>query len=366
MGDVLDETIASVDLIPNGDDDDNNQSVQHTHTIAVGAKQSDCATCFDSTELKTIPVATYSPSQMYKLRCASSGMVNGPTLLRSNIMVTELVLKYMDARLRVVFQHAPVWEKGIPPGQGPPQGLKLFRVMISREALRDAPPTRKGEEAMMASSSSSSSSSSTSNPPVLFYRPVPPFDWHKKWGNGTSWTWGAQIGNQGWAMPELDEETDAWHGSAPVSEWNLRLPGGVFIQSPRVITDLPVGLCRLAWLPNSDTLLRLEAGVQALQAIDDDDEMIRFAPPSLASLRCDMLQNLGDLEGEPPFSKMQLETEAAAERRVSAAATASTSSSPDTTSTELSQTPAAAATAPSKPVVKNDLEIKDPRDALRL
>ena len=211
-------------------------------------------------------------------------------------MATELVLSYGNGRVRVVFQHAPVWEKGVEPGSCPPQGLKLFRTMLSRETIgTNGPPTAESE---------------SSNPPKadnpIFYRPVPPFQWHKKW-SGTSWTWGEQAGNRGWKVEELGDE-DSWHGSAPTELWNLRLPGGIFIQCPRVITDIGTELLRVAWLPTEEILLRLEAGVLALQPmlIDDinDDEVVGFKPPSLVSYRCDVLAKIGDLEGQPSFVEM--------------------------------------------------------------
>ena len=77
----------------------------------------------------------------------------------------------------------------------------------------------------------------------------------------------------------------------------MRLPGGLFVQCPRVVTDATAGLFRLAWLPDDETLLRVEAGVVALQPmIVDDDMMVGFEPPSLVSLRCDMMKNMGELE----------------------------------------------------------------------
>ena len=50
-------------------------------------------------------------------------------------MSTELILVHGNGRVRVVYQHAPVWEAGIEPGSCPPQGLKLFRIMVSQETL---------------------------------------------------------------------------------------------------------------------------------------------------------------------------------------------------------------------------------------
>ena len=153
---------------------------------------------------------------------------------------------------------------------------------------------------------------------VLFYRPVPPFNWHKVW-SGTSWTWGPSSGNRGWAIETL-EDGDDWHGSSPVEQWNMRLPGGLFLQSPRMISPDATGLLRMAWLPNDEVLLRVETGVLALQPMelkeDEDIEestVFAFEPPSLASLRCDVLRKTGDLEGDPQFVKDQKAKKAAAE-----------------------------------------------------
>ena len=125
---------------------------------------------------------------------------------------------------------------------------------------------------------------------------------------------GPQTGDRGWAIEEIDE-ADAWHGRPmgdSSSVWSLRLPGGVLIQCPRVVVGGVSGLCRLAWLPEDDgkdgtitdgnraKLLRVEASVMALEPIISDDEedmMVGFHPPSLGSLRCDMLEKVGELEG---------------------------------------------------------------------
>ena len=64
-----------------------------------------------------------------------------------------------------------------------------------------------------------------------------------------------------------------------------------------LITDAATEICRLAWLPDDDTLLRVEAGVTALQPmIVEEDMMIGFEPPALSSLRCDMMKKVGELE----------------------------------------------------------------------
>ena len=291
-------------------------SVSHTHRILTSSTSSDCDTCFDSSNVKTIPITTHTPDTLGKRhRCAAVGMVAGPSLLRSGIMSTELTLRHGDGRVRVTFQHAPVWERGIEPGSCPPQGLKLFRAVVSKEKLRPSsnekdsstegkvqgPPTADEEK---------SSPPAPGNP--RFFRPVPPFAWHAKWA-GTSWTWGPSTGDRGWAIEEVDD-ADAWHGrnGETSQSWSLRLPGGVFIQCPRVIIGGDAALCRLAWTPedageegtmddgNTAKLLRVEASVVALEPIisdDDEDMMVGFYPPSLGSLRCDVMEKVGELEG---------------------------------------------------------------------
>ena len=310
IGDVLDEVVASVDLEP---DDDQDGVVTQTHRIVVGATRSDCATCFDrNMDTKAIPVAQYTRDTLaprHHHRLAANSLVIGPTWTKAGLMATELVLTHGDARVRVIWQHAPVWERGVEPGSCPPQGLKLARCLVAREALRDTPPTAE-TEAVLSSTLSSSS--------PRFYRPVPPYQWHKQWA-GTSWTWGPTNGNRGWSMDDLPQGDD-WHGSAPVERWNLRLPGGVFVQCPRIVTDAQVGLCRLAWLVNDETLLRVEAGVTALQPIVDEAIVVGFEPPSLTSLRCDILTKAGDLEGEPMFAREYKKSISATENGVMAPA----------------------------------------------
>lgn len=300
MGDIMDETIASVNLVLNPE----SQTVQHTHEFVKGKVSSDCKTCFDSQDVQTIHVANYSPENIGKYRCASIGMCAGPSLTKSGTMSTELVLTHGNGRLRVIYQHAPVWERGVEPGSCPPQALKLFRTMVSREVLNsDAPPSQKGEE---------------ENPPLRgdpkFFRKVPPFQWHQQWG-GSSWTWGPQSGDRGWSIEEL-EEADAWHGR-PTGDtddvWAMRLPGGILLQCPRIVSNGRVGLCRLAWLPEEEEdvgtakLLRVEAGILALEPVIDEenDVMLGFYPPELASLRCDVLQKIGVLENVSMIEKLK-------------------------------------------------------------
>jgi hypothetical protein len=83
------------------------------------------------------------------------------------------------------------------------------------------------------------------------------------------------------------------------------------MQCPRVIVGGQAGICRLAWLPEEDTddamLLRIEAGVLALEPIlDEDDEsmMVGFYPPTLGSLRCDVMKKQGELEDASQLKRL--------------------------------------------------------------
>ena len=304
MGDVIDETLACVSLLKDNHSNEKGEDAIHqTHEIVVGGKVSDCATCFDSFETQTMPVATYRSGgeliSKYKMRFASVAMVNGPKVLRSSgTMTTELVLKHGDGRVRVIFYHAPAWKNAEDEYQTPPDALKFYRAMYVREADRDEVPNPKQiqEQRQMSADDSSTENKKTGNP--KFFRPVPPFSWHKKWG-GTSWTWGPTNGDQGWMIDEM-EEADAWHGRPRGDSrnvWSMRLPGGILIQCPRIISPNEVELCRLAWLPEDEVLLRVEASIKCLEpVINDNDEMIGLYPPKLAALRCDVLEMRGEVD----------------------------------------------------------------------
>lgn len=133
-------------------------------------------------------------------------------------------------------------------------------------------------------------------------------------------TWGPEKGDRGWQIQELDE-VDAWHGRPTGDDnnvWSMRLPGGILLQCPRVITSGRGSLCRLAWLPEDEgevgteadgdpaKLLRVEASVIALEPIiDEENDTMRFKPPSLGSLRCDVLQKFGELENVSILEKLK-------------------------------------------------------------
>ena len=85
MGDVALETIAAVDYQQQQQPPSANGGVQVSHVIVVGATTSDCETCFDSMETRTIPVSVYTPNNFAarKTRLGACGMVVGPSLLRN-------------------------------------------------------------------------------------------------------------------------------------------------------------------------------------------------------------------------------------------------------------------------------------------
>lgn len=302
MGDTTDTTTGSVNL--NANEDGN--MVNHEHEIVMGSVKSDCENCFDSMETKIFPVTAYTPENLLgRHRCASCAMVSGPSLLRSGAMSTELVLAFGDGRVRVTYLHAPVWEAdgdedSDPQQRGPPDGLKLFRVMLAREALRDAPPAPGRETDVKPG-----------NP--IFYRPVPPFKWHNEWA-GTTWTWGPQAGDRGWAIEEMDE-ADSWHGR-PTGDnqnvWSLRL-GTILLQCPRVVLPNTVDFCRLAWLPEDESddvnasLLRIEAGIVAMEPVIDEEEdvLVGFMPPKLSNLRCDVMTKTGELQNASMLEQLK-------------------------------------------------------------
>jgi len=87
----------------------------------------------------------------------------------------------------------------------------------------------------------------------------------------------------------------------------------VLIQCPKIVIGGSAGIFRLAWLAEDDgeegtntdgntaKLLRIEASVSALEPIiseDDEDMMVGFYPPTLGSLRTDIMEKIGELEGE--------------------------------------------------------------------
>jgi hypothetical protein len=373
MADVLDETVARtileehVVLDRSGDDGNNNKGgptdasssssslgVRHAHVIPVASTASHCVTCFDNpaAETRTLEVATYRPDTLLtrsKIRLASRGIVVGPKIMpTTKSMALEIGVRFGNARVRARIVMAPVWEPGVLPMSCPPHALRVAQITLHREVLAGAVvaddddnddeeasddyyPTPQSEEAQYevmqkkmqqqkrnnanhdGEDSSTSSSSSLPLPPppppsfVRFHRGVPPFAWHKDW-RGTAWTWGPQAGDRGWQLDQVELQ-DQWHGNNPVERWNWRTKT-VYVQLPKLVTSDETALFRMAWLADPDHLLRIEAGVLALQPVfgsnDDDDDgnekaqVVGLEPPRLVSLRCDTLQSDDDGAGVGP------------------------------------------------------------------
>lgn len=255
-------------------------------------------------------------------------MVNGPTVLRSGIMSTELILSHEDTRVRVIFQHGPAYQRQ--PRQsdereeqevgGLPSGLKFIRALVSREASISSSPGVSNERITDQNDTDSTNS-------ALYVRPVPPYQWFKQW-SGTSTTWGENRGEEQWQI-DIMEEADSWH-ERPTGDtlnvWSMRLSGGVLLQCPRFIpSSLPrndddddidnsfllsaaVEPMRLAWLPDDNTLRRVEASILAMDQamLNPDGDIIGFLPPRLAFLRTDVLENVGELEGISLLERQRL------------------------------------------------------------
>mmetsp|Transcript_23364 Transcript_23364/g.55700 ORF Transcript_23364/g.55700 Transcript_23364/m.55700 type:complete len:428 (-) Transcript_23364:164-1447(-) len=290
MGDMQDERFCGVEVDSNGHPGEGEVLVL-SNVVQVGSVKSDCPTCFDSTDFKRLPVATFNWPSIARHLVVGDGYMNGPSVLRNGAMSSEICLRHGDGRLRVTVQHAPVWEKDSEQ-IGPPDALKVFRVIVAREALRESPPTREAEAA---------------NPPgegnACFWRPVSPFKWHAVW-RGTSRTFGKTQGEQGWAIPELEEQ-DAWHGRPRGDQpnvWTLRLPGGVLVQAPTLVRPGETEQLRVAWLPEDSVLLRADARMVALKEADpepEDEGVVRLLPPECIFFSVDNFQRAGDLPEVP-------------------------------------------------------------------
>jgi hypothetical protein len=97
MGDQIDDVRVDVSLVEEG------KTVRHEQTIWVGQVSSSCERCADSVDMKTIPLGTYSPGALRKQIVCGPGIINGPAVLRSGAMSTEVNLRYGNGRLRFVY-----------------------------------------------------------------------------------------------------------------------------------------------------------------------------------------------------------------------------------------------------------------------
>ena len=126
-----------------------------------------------------------------------------------------------------------------------------------------------------------------------------------------------------------------------------------------------------AWLPTDEKLLRVEAGVSALQPMTlDDDTMVGFEPPSLTSLRCDMFTKIGELDDPSrPFRNAGEITESISSSPPSVSQSnddsgSATAKDSDNGSETKPTTKTVKKTSTKSPAAKSSSS--DPRDALRL
>ena len=94
--------------------------------------------CTDTADLRVMPLGQYKKGNIGKHVMIGPGIVNGPRVLRNGAMITELMVRYGKGRVRATVQHAPVRLEGTPE-DAPPDGLKVFRVVVAREVI--AKPT---------------------------------------------------------------------------------------------------------------------------------------------------------------------------------------------------------------------------------
>lgn len=280
LGDVVDrtETLFDVALDPTGD------HAVLSQTLPTAVTQSDCETCFDGVQEQRIPMGQASSVSLGRTTVLGPVLVNGPVVLRSGAMATELALRHRHGRARVTFQHAPVWHKDSDLGVGLPDALELFRVVLRREALRDYCPTPENEAAQDE---------------VFFWRPTPPFKWaedgHLWRGETTTSRCEDDGGTTGPERLDMTDEATRWHerfrGEDPEATWHLRLPGGLLVQCPRRIYRGSLGdgentsdLFRMAWMCEEDRLLRATAGVRAFKTMSETDGDYVVLPPVLETI----------------------------------------------------------------------------------
>ena len=184
---------------------------------------------------------------------------------------------------------------------GPPDALALFRVVVARErrvgdgggdVLETRFPTKAGDAAAAAAAAAGGAAEASA-----FWAGVPPFVWATEFA-GERWECA-----EGADVPDAEPELVAaplsvglrWHERvADEGIWSLRLPGNrAIVQCARAVKPGEPAPLRVAWLPRHDDagveMLRAEAVVVALAGVasDDDDALVRIAPPRLIDLRGD-------------------------------------------------------------------------------
>ena len=242
---------------------------------------------------REIPVGTYRAGALGRQVCAGAGMCSGPSLLRSGLMSTELILRHGASRLRVTLQHAPA-----EPAEGSEldaPALLCYRCVVSRERCDGSlgAPTREIEAKRWDDVERPADGDDTH-----FWRGVNPWAWRRIWGGDAAVATGRES-LQRFLLDEVEPD-DSWHEFMRTGEasYNLVLPGGIRIQAPQVVRSSVPAPMRVAWMPNGDELLRAEAVVVALEPTDDDR---RFLPPKLVTFRADALVNKGAKPTDPTY-----------------------------------------------------------------
>jgi len=248
-----------------------------------------------------------------------------PKVLRSGTFVQELIVPEGGegrGRVRTLFYYGPAFRKNselnelnelneFSEDDSAKMCLKLLRVQVCTEVATD---------------------------PVGFepvgFEPVPPFAWHVKWGEGTSYTYtpttaandysdsdsdgpvsdgSGDFAFKKWDVPVLDASNDSlWHGrprGLTDDVWGVRVGrGGVTVHCPKVFGGDMVGIFRVGWVIEGGLgLRRAEVGIRAMvpQKRDGDGDIKGnnvegqyFLPPQVASFRDDFYQKVGDIDVE--------------------------------------------------------------------
>ena len=222
--------------------------------------RSDCETCFDSEETKEMPAGSFSADRLPYHICGS-GSAFGPRVLRSGAMSFEACVRHGDERVRLTAQFTPS-SSDAAEGSGTPESLTLGRVTIACEAL--APAT-----AALAPAA----------------RDVLP-DWDGIWA-GDRHTLVAPPSPAAEAAVTAVQCSGASLALAPTEAATLlALPSrGVSAVLPARILAAQPALLVLSWQPTADTMLRLEASVEALGRRVVSTETSRvMSPPRLLEL----------------------------------------------------------------------------------
>lgn len=243
---------------------------------------------------RTIPVGTYQKGALGRQTCAGAGMVCGPSLLRSGLMSTELLLRHGASRLRVTVQHAPAEgkEEGVEPA------LLCYRCVVARERC-DAQlgaPTREVEASRWGDGQETPADGDDTH----FWRGQSPWAWRRTWRGESAVAIGGEI--QRFQLDDgLVEAGDDWHESTRAGEasYNLALPGAIRVYAPQVVPAGAAVPLRVAWMPNAKALLRADATMVALE--EDEPMSGRYLPPRLVTFRADELVDVGPKAGDPVY-----------------------------------------------------------------